>query len=332
MTKRKRVEPVDRDGARLTNEVLTQYYGGKLTQAQIAGRLGVSAPKVNRLLRQARKQGLIEVTIRTPFQHLFDLEARLRAVYDIKEVLVIPAVPEGVNDMLYTLGWTTANYLLDHLHDGDIIGIGGGTAVHATVQALKPTRTYDVKVVPILGAVQGQVTTDVNYLATELAQRLGGKAYQVHAPAFVETREERDAIMDLRPVKEILDIARRANIALLGVGTVDYEASRFVQFTALSEEDMKYIEKTCKGVGEVGAYVYDVEGNPVAHEYAERVVGITLAELRRIPLRIAAAATTAKALPLYGALRGGYLHALITDEPAARGVLNLFERDFRKAS
>jgi DNA-binding transcriptional regulator LsrR (DeoR family) len=42
------------------------------------------------------------------------------------------------------------------------------------------------------------------------------------------------------------------------------------------------------------------------------------------------AATAAKALPLYGALRGGYLHALITDETAARGILSLFEQNFRK--
>jgi len=37
-------------------------------------------------------------------------------------------------------------------------------------------------------------------------------------------------------------------------------------------------------------------------------------------------------LPLYGALRGGYLHTLITDEAAALGILRLFERDFHGPS
>jgi len=32
------------------------------------------------------------------------------------------------------------------------------------------------------------------------------------------------------------------------------------------------------------------------------------------------------------ALRGGYLHALITDEHAARGVLEIFDQSFRKPS
>ena len=116
----------------------------------------------------------------------------------------------------------------------------------------------------------------------------------------------------------------------LGIGTVDAEASRFVQFTALSAADMQHIAEECGGVGEIGAYVYDREGQASAHEYADRVIGLTLAELRGIPFRIGVAATAAKALPIYGALRGGYLHALITDEAAARGVLGLFEQGFRK--
>ena len=134
------------------------------------------------------------------------------------------------------------------------------------------------------------------------------------------------------PVKEILDIARHANIALLGVGTVDAEVSRFVQFTALSAEDLKHIADDCGGVGEIEAHVYDIEGQPCGKEYADRVIGLTLAEIQKIPFRIGVAATAAKALPIYGALRGGYLHALITDEAAACGILALFDQDFRKTS
>ena len=99
------------------------------------------------------------------------------------------------------------------------------------------------------------------------------------------------------PVKEILDIARRANIALVGVGTVDPEVSRFVQFTALSAEDMNHIANDCGGVGDINAFVFDIEGRPCAQEYADRVIGVSLAEIKNIPFRIGVAATAAKALP-----------------------------------
>jgi len=242
---------------------------------------------------------------------------------------VIPQISEDVNAFVHTLGRAGARYLLDHIRDGDVIGIGGGTGVYSVVQALDPPRTYNIKVVPLLGAVQGRVTTDVNYLAAQLAERLGGRAYQLHAPAFVETRQQRDILMAMGPIKEILNIARQANVALLGVGTVEAERSRFVEFTALSAEDMRKVAEDCGGVGEMLAYVYDIRGRGCAPEYADRVVGLGLPELKRVPLVIGVAATASKAIPIYGALRGGYIRALVTDEAAAKGIVQLFEEDFR---
>ena len=319
------------ESIRLINTILTLYYLEELTQTEIAQRLGFSTAKVNRLLLQAREQGYVNITIKTPFQQLFELEDRLKAVFGLQEAIVIPAVAEASSTPLNSLGNIAAEFLLEHLRDGDVLGVGGGSAVSAILQALAPTRKYEVEVVPLLGAVQGEITNDVNYLATHIAERLGGKAYQLHAPAFVDTPEHCETLRSMGPVKEILDIARRANVALVGVGTVDVEVSRFVQFTALSAEEMRSIAEYCGGVGDINAFIYNIEGQPCGHEYADRVVGLSLAELKNIPYRIGVAATTAKALPLYGALRGGYLHTLITDETAARGILDLFEKDFLKA-
>jgi DNA-binding transcriptional regulator LsrR (DeoR family) len=317
---------------RLINTVLHLYYMEEMTQTEIAQRLGFSTAKVNRLLLQAREQGFVTITIRTPFQQLFELEERLKAVFGLQEAIVIPALADSSSSPLNALGNIAAEYLLEHLRDGDVLAIGGGTAINAMYHAMVPARPYKVEVVPLLGAVQGEITHDVNYLATHIAERLGGKAYQLHAPAFVDSREHCETLRSMSPVKEILDIARRANIALVGVGTVDTDVSRFVQFMALSAEEMRSIAESCGGVGDINAFIYDLEGRPCSHEYVERVVGLTLTELKNIPYRIGVAATAAKALPLYGALRGGYLHALITDETAARGILELFERDFLKGS
>lgn len=327
-----RIAANDYDSARLINEVLTLYYVQELTQAEVARRLGLSTAKVNRLLQRARKQGMVETTIRTPFQHLFDLEARLKAIFGLTEAVVIPRIAEDTSAMVHTLGRAGADYLLKHLRDGDVIATGGGTAVYAVAQALESTRSYDVVVVPTSGGVQGSPYTDVNYLASQIAERMGGKAYQLHAPAFAETQEQREMLLSIGPIKEILDIARRATVALMGVGTVDCETSRYVKFAALSPEEMKRIAEDHGGVGEIGADVYDIRGHPCAEEHANRLVGLTLQELGQIPFMINVAATAVKALPIYGALRGGYPDVLVTDEAAARGVLELFEQDFRKES
>ena len=314
------------------NLILSLYYIEGLTQSEIAQRLGMSTAKVNRQIQQAREQGYVNISIRTPLQHLFDLEARLKAVFGLEEVIVIPTMGESTGSVLNSLGTVASTFLLEHLRDGEVIGIGGGTAVQAVVQSIEPSRTYQVKVVPIFGAIQGDMTLDVNFLASQLATRLSGAAFQLHAPAFVDTSDQRNMLHALAPIKEILDVARRATIALVGVGTVDAEISRFAKFSALSSLDMQHISLDCGGVGEIAGTIYDIEGKPVALEYASRVIGLTRSELLAIPYRIGMAVTAAKARTLYGALRGGFLHALITDESAARGLLDIFDHNFRNAS
>jgi DNA-binding transcriptional regulator LsrR (DeoR family) len=320
------------ENTRLINTILNLYYVERMTQSEIAERLELSTPKVNRLLQQARELGYVEFVIRTPFQHLFDLENRLKAVFGLDAAIVIPAVGNTSSAMLNAIGNVAAEFLLDHIRDGDVLAITPGTAVQAVTQAIDASRSYKIEIVPILGAVQGEIKTDMNYLATHMADSLGAKSYQLNAPAFVDTPEHCETLQNMKPVKDILDIARKADVALLGVGTVDPEASRFVQYTALSAEEMNRIAEICGGVGEISAHVYDIEGQPCSKEYSDRVIGLTLAEIQKIPYRIGVAASEVKALPIYGALRGGYLHALITDEAAARGVLETFDENFRSKS
>lgn len=314
---------------RLINSILNLYYVEEVTQAEIAQRMNLSTAKVNRLLRQARELGYVNYVIRTPFQPLFDLESRLKAVFGLQEAIVIPAVGNTSSSLMSALGTVAADFLLEQMRDGDVVAITPGTSVQAVVESLDAMRPYQVEVVPMLGAIQGKIESDMNYLATTMGERLGARSYQLHAPAFVDTLEHGDVVRSMEPVKNILDIARQANIALLGVGTVNPGVSRFVQFTALSAADLKQIAEGCGGVGEISAHVYDIEGSACAKKYAERVIGLTLAEIKDIPYRIGVAASAAKALPIYGALRGGYLHVLITDEEAALGVLRLFDENFR---
>ena len=88
---------------------------------------------------------------------MFELEDRLKAVFGLQDAIVIPAVAESSSSPLNALGAAAADFLLAHLRDGDVLAISGGTAVNAVVQAIETTRPYQVEVVPLLGAIQGQI-------------------------------------------------------------------------------------------------------------------------------------------------------------------------------
>jgi dihydroxyacetone kinase-like protein len=74
-------------------------------------------------------------------------------------------------------------------------------------------------------------------------------------------------------------------------------------------------------VGDICSRFFCLDGSQCRSSLTARVVGIELADLARIPLVVGAAAGTEKAPAIAGALRGGYVTALVTDEATARAVL-----------
>ena len=118
--------------------------------------------------------------------------------------------------------------LLENLADGMTITVSGGVALCAVIEALAPARKYDVRVVPATGGVQGKFRTDVNHVAVALAEKLGGTAYQLHAPVFAASKKERDALMAVSTIRNVLEMARKADIALFGIGSVRDTGSTYL--------------------------------------------------------------------------------------------------------
>jgi DNA-binding transcriptional regulator LsrR (DeoR family) len=305
---------------RLISRVIVLYYQEGLSQSEIGAALGLSTSKVNRLIKKARQEGMVEIHIRAPFQQLFELERQIEKACGVNEAIIVPELSQGEESVLQSAGKAAANYLLDHLRPGDTVCMGGGRALLELVKAIRAEKTYDVCIVPAIGGVQGTHYTDVNYLAAELARRIGGTAFQLHAPAFVDSHEERESLFALRHVQEVLDRARQAQIALVGIGSLVPETSSYFQFTSLSKEEIPLIAQDEQGAGEILARAYNLGGEGIARAYADRVVGLSLTELRAIPHRIGVAATPSKVPAITGALRGGWINTIVTDESAATEV------------
>ncbi len=323
------VDPEDYSQMRLINKILTLLYVEEHSQTEIAGLLGLSVPKVNRLLKQARENGWVEIAIRMPYQFQFSLENELQKASSLTEAVVVPSLTNSAGTALQSIGRVAANYLLSHVQDGDIICISGGKAITALVQAIQSVevnRQYNIHVVPATGGVQGSHYTDVNYLAAQLANRLGGKAYQLYAPVLVDSLEERELVLSLRQVREVLEMARQARIALVGIGSVLPETSSYFEMPYLNEIDLRKIIEENQGSGEILAHIIDTNGQMCSPQYSQRVIGISPTELRSIPLTVGIAGGQQKSLPIFSALRGHYLKTLITDEVAARSVLEIYEQ------
>ncbi|MEP0321901.1 sugar-binding transcriptional regulator [Bauldia litoralis] len=311
---------IDSESLRLMARVLTLHYiEGKL-QSEVATELGLSSAKVNRLIKRGRELGMVHITINSPFQPLFELERKLSMRWDLRYCSVVAAVTGNAETTLNQVGKQAGEMLVDSIRDGDTIAISGGKALGAVIDNLSVDRAYDVNVAPMTGGVQGQHYTDVNHIATRLADKLGGRATLIHAPLHADTPAERDLLMSVRAVRDVMDISRKAAVAVVGIGSVvGPNATYYVAQPLPESERIKLVERGVRG--EFLGHLINGDGSLAKTELNSRLVALPPQEAMSIPIRIGVASGEEKVGPIMAALNGGYINALVVDDHTAETVL-----------
>lgn len=305
---------------RQIHTVLALHFIEGVKQSDIAERLNLSTSKVNRLIKRGRELGMVKITIESPFQSLLGLESQLAQASRLSKVVLTPSVPGNPDTTLQMVGRAAANELLETVRDGDVIAITGGKAVSAVVENIVPERPLDVTVMPLTGGVQGKYYTDVNHLATQLADKLGGKALLLHAPLFAESREQRDTLMQVGSIRQILDLARRAQVALVGIGSIATEGSSYHDLVPMGNPSPELLLSD-HAVAEFLAHLIREDGSVADCPLNSRLVAVHPAELSTCPNKIGVAAGPEKVQPIRAVLAGGLIDSLIVDDATASSVL-----------
>ncbi|OCP00015.1 MULTISPECIES: sugar-binding transcriptional regulator [unclassified Ensifer] len=306
--------------ARQMHQALVLHFLEGLTQSQIADRLGISQPTVNRLIKRGRQLGLVEIKIKSPIEPLVDMEEQLLAIGGIRRAIVVPTVSENQQTALQAVGEAAARLLLEEIGDGDTICITGGKGVSAVVAGLQAPRRFDVEVIPATGCVQGKHYTDVNHVSTLMADRLGGRSFQIHAPLFADSAAERAMLINMRSVADVFGRAREAKVAVVGIGSILSDDSSYYDLHPLSSTDRAAIERSGASC-ELLAHLLDEQGRVCDYSLNRSLVSLTLKEFASIPTKIGVASGPNKAGPILSVLRGRHLDTLVTDEATGARVL-----------
>ncbi|MCY9873459.1 sugar-binding transcriptional regulator [Vibrio barjaei] len=312
------------DILRQTAKILTLRYMENRSQSDIAKQLGLSTAKVNRVIKQAHDDGLVEITLKLPQERTHTLEQRLLEKFGLKTAVIQPSLSQDDEVVTRQVAQAAGELLIETIKPDSIICISAGKTMAQIVEQLKPMHFPNVRVVPATGGIQGHHFTDVNYLASKLAEKLGGTSTQLHAPLFVDTDEQRNILMEMRSIKDVLDLARNADIALVGIGSVASESDSYYDLRSLSgHETETLISAQCKG--EVLAHLYDAQGDKCAEHINQKLIGLNLLELNSIEHSFGVAATRSKVSAMLAALRGGLINGLVSDEDTVASVLEQAE-------
>lgn len=303
-------------------KVAELYYLQDMHQRDIAEKLNLSRPKVSRLLKAARELNIVEIKINYPDTQRSSLEKIFEKKFNLKEAVIVKNTSGGDGRIFGEVTATAARYLKRVVRDGMSVGVAWGKTLKAVIDALKVDGLkYNVKVIQLIGSL-GQSSTGPSEIARKLAEAFGGSYYLLPAPAIVNTPNIKKAIMYEAAIQEIINMAKAADMALVGIGNID-ENSSFFTAGYLKKEDLKYLRDQ-QAVGDICAHFYDIEGR-ICREIEDRAITISFEELKSIPLVVAVVTGQEKASAILGALRSGAVDVLITDEQTASSVLELSE-------
>jgi DNA-binding transcriptional regulator LsrR (DeoR family) len=163
-------------------------------------------------------------------------------------------------------------------------------------------------------------------LARVFSLKFGGQYFTLPAPWLVGDKQIREALMKERRMREVLNLSREVDIALVGIGTVDPMLSSLVRAGYLTLEEAEEIQ-AMGAVGDVCGHYFDILGNLMEIPVAGYAFGIDTETLRAISMSIGVAGGLVKAPGILGALRSRLVNSLVTDAAAARGVLELVEAE-----
>lgn len=312
----------DTEFSRLLHKVARAYYDDGLTQQQIGQRFGISRVKVSRMLSAARERKVVQITIAPPQSSNTEIEQQLEQQYGLNEALVVTPSSYTSPTLVSELGPVAAACLTRGLQGDEVLAVSWGTAVLSVVDALQPASLPEVRVVQLIGGLgELEAKTHGADLVQRMAQTLGAKPRLIHAPGIVKDTTVRDALVLDPQVVDTLELAARADVALVGLGVLAPDSTLLAGGDTLTAAEVQEL-RTAGVVGDIALQFFDRKGHRAGHPIHERIVGTPLEAIKGIRRVIGVAGGTEKLMVIRAALRGGLINVLVTDDQTAAQLLD----------
>ena len=293
------------------------YYKAEMTQEEIAHRLGINRARVIKILDQCRREGIVSFHINGPFANCLELEKQLKERYQLRDALIVPEIdPPMINK---NLGAAGAQYIELNLgKEETLLGFGWGNTVSLTLKHLSLWGHKEVSLITLSGGITAYLQNTYREETNPLF-KFNSRFHIIPAPLLVSSADTCRSILSEPEVANIMKMAKLANIAVVGIGPMSSNAT-FTQFGYITPQELEILQKQ-GGVGDILGQFYDKDGQRLQVNFHNRLISVSLEDLKNMQHVVGIAGGEYKAEAIKGALRGGYLHSLITDENTALKLL-----------
>ena len=317
---------------RFLMKVVDMYYKEEMSQEKIAKKLDVSRTTVSRALAKAKKEGIVKVIINFPRENSIEMEKKLEQKYNLKEVIAVKSGNEKASD--YLVAMEAAQYLARVIKSNMTLGVTWGKTMKKIVDAFdsdqigSQLKVKGVEVVPMIGTALPDTADKIelrlsyaSLLSNKLAELTSGISYNMPAPMYVRNLETKNILLQEPQIAEVLQKARNCDIGIFGIGILAENSS--LAGLDMEKKDMVLDMSQKGGVGELIGRVFDKNGDAMVSEIDERLIGLTIDEIKKIPTRVGVAFGKEKINAIHTAVNSGIINVLITDSLTGEQLLNM---------
>jgi len=301
---------------RLIARIAQMYHVEGKRQAEIATIMHMSQATVSRMLKRAEQEDIVRTTVIPPPGTFADLEAALRDQYGLTEAIVVDCSEDRAGAIMARIGEAAAHFLEITLQADEIIGVSSWSqTILRMVDNIHPLKSAKAKfIVQILGGMgDASVQMHATQLTARLAKLTGGDARLLLVQGITSSREAKLVMLADPVVRETMDLFGRLSLAVIGIGAIQPSELLAQSGNVFSRQEMTMLHDA-GAVGEISYRFYDGNGKPIETPLNDRVIGISLDDLKRTRRVIALAGGESKTQAIAGALKLGVIDVLVTDK------------------
>lgn len=296
------------------------YYVAGRKQDEIASVLGVSRQTAQRLVSLAVSNGLVRVHIAHPIAALMDIAARLKSELGLRFAEVVPTDPLS-DSTTVGVAEAGAEEIARRLADPEplIFAVGTGRTLKAAIDLLPEMACPQHRIVSIAGNIAPDGSASFYNVIFAIADASKARSYPLPMPVVASSEAERDMLHGLPLVSTALNLAKKADVAFIGLGDLGPDAPVYVD-GFVSQDELKRL-RAAGGVGEICGWAFDAEGRLIEGLTNRRIASGSIPGTDTCEV-IALAKGDRKLPGIRAAIKGRLISGLITDEVSARALLD----------
>ncbi|MGN6550851.1 MAG: sugar-binding transcriptional regulator [Pararhizobium sp.] len=295
------------------------YYVAGRTQDEIAAAMGISRQSAQRLVSLAVSERLIKVRLDHPIAECLELAARLKRAFGLRHVEVVPSDPMAASATtgIAEAGAAEVERWLK-MPEPIVMAVGTGRTLKAAIDQLPPMECPQHRIVSLTGNIGPDGSAAYYNVIFSMSDAVKARHFPMPLPVFVSSEAERDLLHAQAMIQTTVDLAAKADVAFVGIGELGPQAPLLVD-GFLDEAEIGRLE-AAGAIGEICGWVFDAEGRLLDGVIEKRVASSPIPS-RDTASVVALAMGKRKIAAIGGALKGGLVNGIITDEATARALL-----------